>query len=137
MISVNTICTNIITTLDILPTIANICDEEIDHDVDGVDIFSILDSSRHNLKRPFIYYSSSGKASAIRFGKWKLIFSKPVGNYGDIQEIKKYKDKVFTPELYNLQTDPSESINLYEKYPLIAQECLRRAIHEINLLENN
>ena len=50
MISVNTICTNIITTLDILPTIANICDEEIDHDVDGVDIFSILDSSRHNLK---------------------------------------------------------------------------------------
>ena len=137
MISVNTICTNIITTLDILPTIANICDEEIDHDVDGVDIFSILDSSRHNLKRSFIYYSSSGKASAIRFGKWKLIFSKPVGNYGDIQEIKKYKDKVFTPELYNLQNDPSESINLYEKYPLIAQECLRRAIHEINLLENN
>ena len=57
-----TICTNIVTTLDILPTIANICDEEIDHDVDGV-YFSILDSSRRNLKRPFIYYSSSGKAS--------------------------------------------------------------------------
>ena len=53
------------------------------------------------------------------------------------KKLKNTKIKYLLQNYITLQTDPSESINLYEKYPLIAQECLRRAIHEINLLENN
>ena len=133
----NSVCTNIITSLDILPTILNLCEITIDNDIDGVDILSILNNPNNNSERIFIYYSTAGKASAIRVGKWKLIFSKPVGNYGDLVEIKKYNNKIFTPELYDLQNDPSERNNLYEKYPLIAQKCFKIAVRKIRLLENN
>ena len=133
----NSVCTNIVTSLDILPTIINLCNTKIDHDVDGVDIFSILNNSNDNSERVFLYYSTAGKASAVRVGKWKLIFSKPVGNYGDHTEIRKYKDKIFIPELYDLRNDPGEKNNLYEKYPLIAQKCFNIAVKEIRLLENN
>ena len=120
-----------------MPTIINLCNTKIDNDVDGVDIFSILNNSNDNSERVFLYYSTAGKASAVRVGKWKLIFSKPVGNYGDHTEIRKYKDKIFIPELYDLRNDPGEKNNLYEKYPLIAQKCFNIAVKEIRLLENN
>ena len=130
------VCTNLFTSLDIFPTIIDLFKDDIDDKIDGSSLFSLLDKDYPEQERSFIYYTAGGKAAAIRSGLWKLIFSIPVGDYAEPNEVNKYRGKSFSPELYNLGNDPSEKYNLYGTYPKKVEELFKKAIHLINQIEN-
>lgn len=63
-----------------------------------------------------IHHSISGKF-AIRKGKWKYISTKGSGGW-----TQKGKPEDLPGQLYDLENDPSEKINLYEENPQIVRE---------------
>jgi arylsulfatase A-like enzyme len=91
------------TTMDILPTIARLISAEIpeDHTVDGRDISDTLlgESVAPRHDRPFHYYGRDRQLQAIRLGKWKL--------------------HLLRNELYDLDQDIGEQLNLAESHPEI------------------
>jgi len=97
------ICTQITTSMDILPTIARLagCDPVV---TDGQDISDYLmhPEGEFNKERVFFYYSKMGVLEGVRKGKWKLL----------IKEGLK--------ELYNLNEDISERYNLINEHPNVA-----------------
>ncbi len=57
---------------------------------------------------------------AVRYGKWKLINQNNL--YFEITNV----EPAGTFELYNLQTDPTESTNLFDTYPKVAKAMIRK-----------
>ncbi|MFC2097676.1 sulfatase [Bacteroidota bacterium] len=102
------VCTNVISSMDLLPTIAEITGIKLGekNKIDGISITKSLykPETEHNSDRLLYYYSSQGILEGVRKNEWKLLIK---------------KDKT---ELYNLNHDPSEKYNLYKKFPNIVEE---------------
>ena len=104
----------VISTVDLYATVADVLDVKIDKNTaeDSYSFVSVWngEKSDQSLREATICHSFWGKY-AIRKGKWKYIDNK--GNF-----------KVTTKkgELYNLETDPMESVDLYDKNPEIVKE---------------
>ncbi|QXD25680.1 sulfatase [Opitutia bacterium ISCC 51] len=119
-------------TIDLLPTFAKLAGAPMPkgRPVDGIDISDLLMGKEpSNYTRGFLYWSGR-KLSAVRGGKWKLIFP---GNYivwsgggggqpGHGQEVKE-----IGLSLYNLETDVGETTNLADQYPNIVARLKRFA----------
>lgn len=128
-IPAGTVCNKIASTIDILPTIANFCGAELPaKKIDGVDISALwLNEENANPRDEFVYYYDENSLQAIRKDEWKLVFP---------HEYRTYKKNLpgwdgwpgeqpmDTAEfaLYNLRTDPGETLNLKEKFPDIVRE---------------
>lgn len=100
-IRAGSICSEIASTIDFLPTIAKITGAVLPQStIDGEDIWPLL-SGDEEAKTPHeaYYYYSDTVLQAVRSDDWKL---------------RVIKDKT---ELYNLKTDISESENLAVQYP--------------------
>ncbi len=102
------VCSDLASTLDLLPTMASITGSEIPEGLllDGTDISETLfypDSIRI-ADRPFFYFGRDGDLEAVRKDNWKL-------------HISKRGVKDFIPALYNLDDDISEQNNQADKYP--------------------
>lgn len=101
--------------IDYMPTIIDMAKLKVDKKVkkgfDGVDIKPLLISEKGKLKKRSLFwhyphYHTEGATpySAVRHGDWKLIHTIETNSY----------------ELYNLNTDISESKNLIDSEPTIA-----------------
>jgi len=66
---------------------------------------------------------------AIRMGDWKLIDNTPLQGYPE-DKMNNYEKEL--RQLYNLEDDPVEQIDLYSKYPKKAKELL----DELNRIRN-
>ena len=101
-IPAGSVSSEIMATIDILPTVANLAGQPIPKDwiIDGHDVSDLL-LGKLNAKSPhdYLYYEKDG----IRQGKWKLV---------------RYRVKAnrFT-ELYDLEKDLGERNNLAKRYP--------------------
>jgi arylsulfatase A-like enzyme len=77
--------------------------------------------------RPYTLHQTISLALAIRKGPWKYLDHKGSGgnNYNS-PELKQYALPDTEPtapgQLYNLETDPGEKVNLYFKYPEVVRE---------------
>ena len=83
--------------------------------MEGVSLLPAFAGDRLNRKNP-IYWEHEGNR-AIRRGKWKYIDGKGSGGWsskGDASEPE--------GQLYDIENDPSETANLFEKQPEIAKE---------------
>jgi arylsulfatase A-like enzyme len=103
-----TICSEVASTIDILPTIAYLTGSEVsEKPIDGKNIWPLL-SGVNKAKSPHekdgFYYYSGDTAEAVRRGAWKL---------------RIVKGKV---ELYNLENDISETKNVALQYPKIVKK---------------
>jgi len=109
----------IVSTLDIFPTLANVSGGTISEDLvlDGIDLRDFLEAPESIIlpERPFYYYARNGDLEAIRYGKWKLHIKKSKG------WNKKIKG-VFKVALYNLETDISETRNVVKDQPEIVEK---------------
>jgi arylsulfatase A len=101
-IPAGSVSSEIMATIDVLPTVANLCSQPIPKDriIDGHDVSDILlgkpaAKSQHNT----LYYEKDG----IRQGKWKLVHYRIKANW-------------FT-ELYDLEKDLGEKNNLVRQHP--------------------
>ena len=102
---------NIVSGLDILPTICKATGTEIPNNIDGLDLTDLLTGKNKDLSHEILYWDA-GHQTAIRKGKWKLRTAndKWSQDYEMVElELGEY--------LYNLEEDISEQNNLAEKYP--------------------
>ena len=90
-----TLCREVVTTMDLLPTIAALTGATLsDRRIDGHDITPLLtgEDGATSPTDAFLYYTSRGELAGIRQGPWKLLLE--------------------PGELYHLDHDPSEQYNL-------------------------
>lgn len=90
-----------VSTLDLLPTLYSAAQGNIEHltDIDGKDLMPYLNQTNKERPHKTLYWKKENRG-AIRDGDWKLI---------------RFPDR--PAELYNIENDPSETINLALKYP--------------------
>jgi len=112
----------LLTSLDILPTCAALAGTELPDDllIDGRNQSPLFLGKSDKGSRETFYYYVRGNLHAVRKNNWKLALparKKFFAYAKDEPEVKK-------PELYNLETDLSEKINLAVSHPDIVKELL-------------
>ncbi len=127
-IPAGSVCNEIASTLDVMPTLAKLSGTSIPEDriIDGMDITSLIFKNNQVFKkeRTFFYYQT-WYLQAVRKGKWKLHIparkEEPFYEKFNLPEDWVYFEK---PVLYDLENDVSETIDLAEKYPEVVKELL-------------
>ncbi len=114
---------------DIMATAAAIVDYKLPADVaeDSFDFLPVLTGKATSPVREYILHQTISLNLAIRKGSWKYLDHK--GSGGNRYQGK-YLQEYILPEkapdapgqLYNLETDPGETTNLYFEHPEIVEE---------------
>jgi len=131
-IPAGTVCNKIASTIDLFPTIANICKAPLPKEkIDDVDILPLLlNDANANPRDEFAYYSpeqGNNSLEAIRKGQWKLIFAHSyqtfkrdsIGHNGFPAPVMRAKSDF---ALYDLRTDPGETHDVKAFYPEVVKE---------------
>ena len=107
---------------DILPTFCDLADSPLPEGIDGISILPTLLGRDDQLEHAFLFwdYPEYGGQQAVRMGKWKAIR----------KNIKKGNLEI---ELYNLETDLQELINVADENPEIIKQVteIMRSEHTI------
>ncbi|MBP6409794.1 MAG: sulfatase [Pseudarcicella sp.] len=117
------VSSQILSTLDFLPTIAAITKAQPPKvQLSGTNIISHLKNPKIELERNIFFYEKQKEIWGVRKGNWKLL---PHGG----SRTSKVGD---TPELYDLKQDISEKVNLANKYPEIVKELQEEIVRYKN-----
>jgi len=133
-IQASSVCDKIASTIDVLPTISEITGAELPKNtIDGVSILPLLRGDKDAYPRRIFYYYYGKRLIAVRKDQWKLVLPHSGRSY---KGQKPGKDgypgptAIFTVhhhELYDLDNDISETVDLSEKYPQIVADLERIA----------
>lgn len=120
------------TTMDLLPTFCSLAGVEppADRQLDGVDLSAALTGTMDESPRNMVYYWREAELYAVRMGPWKMHYITQ-GCYG-IGPAKEVHD---LPELYHLDTDPSEKYNVAKLHPDVITRLKRIAEEHKNSIE--
>ncbi len=128
------ICNNMASTIDILPTLAEITSTQLpDHKIDGVSILSLLKGDPDaNPRDNLLYYYRRNSLEAVRIGDWKMVFPHDHRSYEDVLPGNDgwpgpYKQGRAELALYDLRRDPGERYNVIDQYPEIAENLQKSA----------
>ena len=123
-----------VSALDLLPTMVDLAGSSLPQDrtFDGISLASLLTKGQFpNRIKPLIwaYYNALNQAKvAMRFGSWKVLASLDGGKFPQLQNLTpKTKQQLEQAELtdfeiYNVNTDPGETQNLYGRDQLSSKE---------------
>jgi len=104
---------NLISAMDVLPTICNLTDIEAPSKLDGIDISKLLNGTNTKIEHKHLVWDN-GTQTAVRQGKWKLrTASLKAKNNSDFEMVELQCGDY----LYDLDTDIGEQVNLAEKFP--------------------
>lgn len=130
-----TICNNLASSIDILPTLAAITGAELSgRKIDGVNIYELMKGDfSQNPRDHFLYYYRKNSLESIRKGDWKLVLPHHSRTYegfkpgldgmpGQVNE-----NHFVEGGLYDLRRDPGERYNVRGDYPEIEAELLKIA----------
>ncbi|QDU38625.1 Arylsulfatase [Maioricimonas rarisocia] len=117
-IPAGTVCDQVVSSVDLLPTIASLVDADLPpHPIDGLDVSALLNDptspSPHD-EAGYFYYRNN-RIEAVRLGKWKLRIPGP-------PRRNAARRKPQPVELYNLDEDISETTNLAEEHPEVVEQ---------------
>lgn len=129
-IPAGTICNNMASALDLMPTIARICKaKEPIKKIDGVDIWPLMvQQDNANPRDEFVYYYDLNSLKAIRKEHWKLVFPCISRTYKKATAIGAdgwpgdYEEDSVKLALYDLRTDPGETLDVRDKHPDIVEK---------------
>lgn len=124
------ICNKLSSTIDVLPTISNICNTKLPgKKIDGVSIRALLEGNVDaNPRDEFVYYYDENSLKAIRKGQWKLVFPANSQTYYKATAIGAdgfpgtYATADVELALYDLRADPGERIDVKEKHEDIVKQ---------------
>ncbi|MDA0684210.1 MAG: sulfatase [Bacteroidetes bacterium] len=118
--------------MDVLPTVLELAGIEGRDRFDGASLASALTGkSELDANRPLFFYRS-GQLRSMRKGKWKLhvphtytsILEEYGGSPGEGGHPGAYGPAIIGIALYDLEADPSESVDVSQTYPDVVQELL-------------
>ena len=121
------VCNKLLTTMDILPTVAKICGARLPKNrIDGVDWLALLKGDNAMTPRTkFYYYYRKNSLEAVREGDWKLMFAHPGRTYEgflpgqDGKPGQTNENHPFPAALFDLRRDPGERYDVREQHPEI------------------
>lgn len=121
-------------TIDILPTLAEITGSKLpDLPIDGRSILPMLEGQEMEPKPYFAYYNRN-ELQAVIFGKWKMVMphsyrSIPEGTVmrNDGIPVKYHMLNLEKAELFDLSTDPNETIDVSENNPEVVATMIQFA----------
>lgn len=119
-IPAGTECSNLMSTIDLLPTFASITGKSLPEGIkiDGVDASSLLTGDGNPPRSEFIYYTSRGEVEGIRQENWKLLIKKRKGKSPQDSEVF----------LFDLKNDLGERNNLASKKANVVSKMKNRMI---------
>jgi arylsulfatase len=122
------VCRAVAGTVDILPTVARLCDAPLPaKPLDGIDIWPLLSGQKQQIEREALLYFDQWNLQCARWGKWKLHFARynmiaqsavPAG--GRVNLV------LPSPELYDLENDPDEGYDIAPENPKVVAEIQGR-----------
>ncbi len=109
-IKAGTVSNEIVSSLDILPTILAAAGEnsKSNPQLAGKDLVEVANRKNNKTEERELYWYLGKQKGAVRKGDWKLVL------IGEAQ-----------PQLFNLKTDIGESTDVYAKQPIIAKAMLQ------------
>jgi arylsulfatase A-like enzyme len=116
-------CHKIASTIDLLPTIAALCDAPLPAKrIDGVNLLPLLEGKNNADPRNNFLYYYDGELQAVRSGKWKLHFPHTYRSYVGVIPGKDghpgpYSSGKTGLELYDLETDAGERRDVAMNHP--------------------
>ncbi|WP_440874268.1 sulfatase family protein [Thalassotalea sp. PLHSN55] len=124
-IKAGTVTNEIVSALDLFPTIANYAGIAMPEDriYDGMDLSSFLNGSVDKSPRNEVFYYSANTETidGVRQGDWKFLY-----NGYHVRKPERAKGDDLVDKLYNLATDVGEQKNLITKYPEKAKTLIQR-----------
>ncbi len=119
--------TEVASQMDWFPTIAKITGSSIPKDlvIDGLDISKVL-TDKGNRKNSDLLFFDGKQLQGYRSGQWKVKLPYRGFRGNKWKQFVKAHDTL----LFNLNTDPGEKNNLFEKYPEKAKEILKEMIEK-------
>ncbi|MEM8900435.1 MAG: sulfatase [Bacteroidota bacterium] len=119
-----TVCNRISSTIDLLPTIAEITGADLpEKEIDGVSLTELWKGNFDAEPRTELYYYyGKNNLEAVRKGNWKLVYPHEHRSYHALPGNDGVggplpRGIVDTLELYNLMRDPGEAYNVISLYP--------------------
>jgi arylsulfatase A len=134
-IPAGTVCREPAMTIDLLPTIARLTGGELpEHRLDGRDIWPLL-AGEPGARSPhpaYFFYYHVNELHAVRSGRWKLMLphnyrtlaGRPGGKGG---LPARYESAQVGLELFDLETDPGERIDVAGSHPDVVARLLELA----------
>ncbi len=127
-VGAGTTCDQMASTIDILPTLADIIEAPLpDLKIDGLSLLPLLEGEPNAQPRDQFYYYYGGELIAVRKNNWKLVFPHNYRSYENVEAGKNGfpgpygKGQVLQMELYDLDKDIAETTNLAEQYPQVVE----------------
>lgn len=122
-IPAGTVCTEFMSTMDILPTLASLSGAQTPKDriIDGFNNRSLI-LGKKGAKSPYkvFYYYNADQLQAVKSGPWKLFL--PLRDFVQHPHFKKGEGG--KPLLFNVEEDISSAHNLAEKHPEIVSRLM-------------
>jgi arylsulfatase A-like enzyme len=130
-----TICNNIASSIDVLPTLATVAGVPLpEKKIDGINILPLLKGNfGANPRETFYYYYRENSLEAVRHGKWKLVFPHPGRTYENFQPGKGglpgevNNNFPHKGGLFDLRRDPGERYDVSESNPDIVAKLQKLA----------
>ena len=118
--------TQLTSNVDLFPTAIALAGGEVPRDrvIDGRNLVPLLRGESKAEVREFFPYYRTDELYAARLGPWKAHFITRSPYTGQTEAVEHA-----TPELYNLDVDPSEKYNVAEAHPDVIA-AIRRAVAE-------
>lgn len=119
-IPANTVCDELMGTIDLLPTFASITGKPLPkgNKIDGIDASALLTGKGKSKRNEFIHYTSRGEVEGIRQGRWKLLIKKKRGKGQGRRELL----------LFDLSEDLGETNNLATENPKMVGKLEQRML---------
>ncbi len=122
------VCTGVATTMDILPTVAKLCEASLPgKPLDGIDIWPLLSGAKNELDREAFLYFDNIHLQCARWKQWKLHIARyNTAKWSPAPAVGMVNLPLSSPELYDLVNDPDESYDVAPEHPQIVKQILGR-----------
>jgi arylsulfatase A-like enzyme len=125
-------CDQTICHVDLLATCAEILGVKVPASAgeDSVSLLPLFQGKDAPVHEAVIHHSITGRF-AVRQGRWKLLLAPGSGGWGKPRDAEAVQQGLPPIQLYDLQSDPAETTNLYAKHPDVVahlREILQRYV---------